>query len=316
MTETKPTLRTLTRTQGNNAALKRGEVQIDSATLKFEEVDPLVRGFRRMVRGLDFDVSEMALTTYLTAREHGVEFTALPIFLVRGFHHAAIAYNTTSDIRSPRDLEGRQVGVNRGYTVTSGVWARGILAEEHGVQLDSVTWAPFGDEHVADYRPPANVRAIEGGNLTEMLTSGGIAAAVGAEIEHPDVAHLIPDPGQAAVTALAERGFYPINHLVVVKNSVLDQFPSVAVDLFNAFAESKLRYVEQLRSGAVETLTSTDQMYLRVAEVTGGDPLPYGIEPNRGMLTQLVEFATAQGILRNPVDIDEVFARDTRGLAA
>ena len=88
----------------------------------------LVKGFRRMVRELEFDVSEMALTTYLTAREHGVAFTALPIFLVRGFHHGAIRYNTRSAIREPKDLEGRRVGVNRGYTVTTGVWARGILA--------------------------------------------------------------------------------------------------------------------------------------------------------------------------------------------
>ena len=93
----------------------------------------------------------MALTTYLTAREHGVAFTALPIFLVRGFHHGAILYNTRSGIRTPADLEGRRVGVNRGYTVTTGVWARGILATEYGVDPGRVTWVLSGREHVDTY---------------------------------------------------------------------------------------------------------------------------------------------------------------------
>ena len=106
---------------------------------------------------LEFDVCEMALTTYLTAKAHGVRFTAIPAFLVRGFHHNAITVDTRHGITSPKDLEGRKVGVNRGYTVTTGVWARSILADEHGVDLDSITWVLSGDEHVAQYRPPANV---------------------------------------------------------------------------------------------------------------------------------------------------------------
>ena len=128
-------LTTLTRTNGANQALKDGTVTPSGFSLRFEEIPVLVKGFRRMVRSLEFDVSEMALTTYLAAREHGVAFTALPIFLVRGFHHGAIRYNTRSGIRDPKDIEGRRVGVNRGYTVTTGVWARGILASECGVDL-------------------------------------------------------------------------------------------------------------------------------------------------------------------------------------
>ena len=133
-------LKTLTRTSGANRALKDGTVAPAGFSFEFEEIPVLVKGFRRMVRSLEFDVSEMALTTYLTAREHGVAFTALPIFLVRGFHHGAIHYNIRSGVREPKDLEGRRVGVNRGYTVTTGVWARGILASEYGVDLERVTW--------------------------------------------------------------------------------------------------------------------------------------------------------------------------------
>jgi 4,5-dihydroxyphthalate decarboxylase len=298
-----PVLTTLTRTQGANQALKDGTVTPAGFSLKFEEIPVLVKGFRRMVRSLEFDVSEMALTTYLTAREHGVAFTALPIFLVRGFHHSAIRYNTRSGIRGPKDLEGRRVGVNRGYTVTTGVWARGILATEYGVDLGGVTWVLSGDEHVASYVPPANVEpAPPGSDLAEMLINGEIDAVIGVDVDHPDVAPLIPDPEEAAIRALRERAFYPINHLVVVKDSVLQRYPEVGHAVFDAFTEAKQRYVARLRDGAV-----TDRVYTRVLQTTGADPLPYGVEPNRAMLEQLMEYALDQRILTKPVGIDEVF---------
>jgi 4,5-dihydroxyphthalate decarboxylase len=298
-----PVLTTLTRTQGANQALKDGTVTPAGFSLEFEEIPVLVKGFRRMVRSLEFDVSEMALTTYLTAREHGVAFTALPIFLVRGFHHGAIRYNTRSGIRGPKDLEGRRVGVNRGYTVTTGVWARGILATEYGVDLGGVTWVLSGDEHVASYVPPANVEpAPPGSDLAEMLINGEIDAVIGVDVDHPDVAPLIPDPEEAAIRALRERAFYPINHLVVVKDSVLQRYPEVGHAVFDAFTAAKQRYVARLRDGAV-----TDRVYTRVLQTTGADPLPYGVEPNRAMLEQLMEYALDQRILTKPVGIDEVF---------
>jgi 4,5-dihydroxyphthalate decarboxylase len=300
-------LTTVTRTQGANQALKDGTVVPAGFSLQFEEIPVLVKGFRRMVRQLEFDVSEMALTTYLTAREHGVAFTALPIFLVRGFHHGAIRYNTRSTIRQPKDLEGRRVGVNRGYTVTTGVWARGILASEYGVDLNKVTWVLSGDEHVASYVPPANVEPADPtADLADLLVRGELDAAIGVEVDHPDVAPLIPDPDEAAITALRRQSFYPINHLVVVKDEVLQKYPEVASSVIDAFTEAKERYVARLRDGDVTT--PSDRMYARVLETTGTDPLPYGVEPNRAMLEQLMEFALAQRILTRPVDIDELFA--------
>src|SRR5581483_9764442 len=150
-------LTAVTRTQGNNRALKEGAVVPAGLPLSFEEVPVLVDAFRRMVRELPYDVSEMALTTYLTAREHGVRFTAIPVFLVRGFHHGAILVRRDGGITEPAQLAGRRVGVNRGYTVTTGVWARAIMATEYGLDLDRVTWVLSGDEHVAAYVPPRNV---------------------------------------------------------------------------------------------------------------------------------------------------------------
>jgi 4,5-dihydroxyphthalate decarboxylase len=300
-------LTTLTRTQGANQALKDGTVTPAGFSLRFEEIPVLVKGFRRMVRDLEFDVSEMALTTYLTAREHGVAFTALPIFLVRGFHHGAIRYNTRSSIRGPKDLEGGRVGVNRGYTVTTGVWARGILASEYGVNLDKITWVLSGDEHVASYVPPGNVEPAESGkDLGDMLIRGELDAVIGVDVDHPDIAPLVPEPEEAALAALRQRSFYPINHLIVVKDELLQAYPQIAPAVFDAFTEAKQRYVARLRDG--EVVTDTDRMYARVMETTGSDPLPYGVEPNRPMLETLMEFARVQRILTRPVDIDEVFA--------
>jgi len=306
MPDTDHVLTTLTRTQGANQALKDKTVTPRDFSFEFTEIPVLVQGFRRMVRTLEFDVCEMALTTYLTAREHGVAFTALPIFLVRGFHHAAIRYNVRSGIRHPKDLEGRRVGVNRGYTVTTGVWARGILATEYDVDLDRVTWVLSGDEHVASYVPPANVVAAgHDADLAAMLVDGDLDAVIGVEVDHPDVAPLIADPQGAAMAALRQRGFYPINHLVVVKDEVLERYPNVGPAVFEAFDEAKRRYVERLRAGQG---TASDRPYLQVLEATGADPLPYGIEPNRAMLEQLMEYALSQRILTKPVGVQDVFA--------
>jgi 4,5-dihydroxyphthalate decarboxylase len=308
-------LSAVSRTQGNNIALKNGAVTPRSYTLDFEEIPVLVQGFRRMVRGLEFDVCEMAITTYMCAKAHGTAFTALPAFLVRGFHHDAILYNTRSGITKPKDLEGRRVGVNRGYTVTTGVWARGILQEEYGVDLDQVTWVLSGDEHVAAYVPPDNVVPMpDGTSLEELLIAGEIDAVIGVAIDHPDVAHLIDDPTAVAHRALRDRGLYPINHLVVIKDEVLAAHPDAAAEVFDAFARSKQLYVDRLRAGEIED--TTDQMYAQVMQITGADPLPYGIEANRHTIETLIGHAVSQSIIDTAPDIDGLFAESTRTLQA
>lgn len=312
---TGPHLTCVTRTQGNNQALKDGTVTPEGFTWAFEEVPVLVHAFRRMVRALEFDVCEMAFTTYLCARAHGKRFTALPIFLVRGFHHGAIVHNTRAGIARPADLEGRRVGVNRGYTVTTGVWARGILASDYGVDLDRITWVLSGDEHVAEYRPPGNVVPMPPGeSLEHLVSTGELAAAIGVSVDHPDVAPLIPDARQVGIQALAERGLYPINHLVVVRDDVLAAHPKVAVAVFDAFAEAKRQYVARLRDGAIAAPTPTDVMYRQVLETTGADPLPYGIAPNRPMIELLIDHAVRQRILDRRPTVAELFATGTHDL--
>jgi 4,5-dihydroxyphthalate decarboxylase len=308
-------LKTVTRTQGNNQSLKDGIVKPRTFTFEFEEVNPLIAAFRRMVRGLEFDICEMALTTYICARAHGKRFTALPIFLVRAFHHGAIVVNSKSGIKNPMDLEGEKVGVGRGYTVTTGVWARGILQHQYGVDLKKITWVLSGDEHVAEYRPPANVEPIASGKkLEDMLISGEIHAAVNLTVDHPDVKPLIPNALDAGLKALRSRGHYPINHLVVVKDELLESHPDLGPDIFSAFAESKRLYVERLKNGHIEKPTKVDDVQRRVMEITGGDPLPYGIAPNLRALEDIVQYAREQEIITRPVSAEELFAPNTRRL--
>jgi 4,5-dihydroxyphthalate decarboxylase len=314
MTELK--LKSVTRTQGNNRALKDGLVKPKSFSFDFVEVDPLIDAFRRMVRGLEFDICEMAITTYICARAHGKRMTAVPVFLVRAFHHGAILVNTKAGIRTPKDLEGKRVGVNRGYTVTTGVWARSILQEEHGVDLSTITWVLSGDEHVAEYVPPSNVVPIEKGKkMAEMLASGELVAAIGVDIDHPDVKPLIPNALDAGLASLKRNGHYPINHLVVIKDDLIAAHPGLAADVFDAFAQSKRLYLDRLKNGQIEKPTAVDEVHKKVMTITG-DPLPYGIDPNRRVLEELVGHALTQRIITRPFTVEELFAPGTHTLRA
>jgi len=306
MSKTK--LKAVSRTQNNNRRVKEGAVTLPDFELEFEEIPVLVQGFRRMVRQLEFDVCEMALTTYICAKAHGVKFTAIPIFLVRDFHHGAIAHHVPSGLKSPAELTGKRVGVNRGYTVTTGVWARAIIQDEYDVDLSSITWAPSGDEHVEAYKAPANVVPLPDGDLEAHLASGDVVAAVGASFDHPDIAEMIPNEFEAGVAALKGRGFYPINHTVVVRDEVLEEMPDVASQVFEAFAESKRQYVEDLKAGRITDPKRVDKVHMVALEVMD-DPLPYGVEPNRKTLEGLVNHAATQKIIPGPMALEDLFAK-------
>jgi 4,5-dihydroxyphthalate decarboxylase len=309
-----PSYKTALVTYPHTQPLKDGTVVPRTFAFDFEEVAPIIKAFRRMVRGLEFDISEMAITTYLTAKAHGKRFTAIPVFPMRAFHHGAILYNANSDIRSPKDLEGRKVGVNRGYTVTTGLWARAILQHEYGVDLRKVTWVLSGDEHVAEYRPPANVvPAPEGRTLEEMLLAGDLAAANGVQMDSPEIKPLLPNAAEAGLAGLRAGGLYPINHTVVVKDDVLAAHPDLGADLFDACVRAKEIYVNRLKSGAVAQPTAADKTFASVMAITG-DPLPYGVAPNRREIEAVMQYSVEQGILPRPFALDEIFAKGTLDL--
>ena len=309
-----PAYKTALVTYPHTQALKDGAVSPRTFTFDFEDVPVIIKAFRRMVRGLEFDISEMAITTYLTAKAHGKRFTAIPVFPMRAFHHGAILYNTTSGIRTPKDLEGKKVGVNRGYTVTTGLWARSILQHEYGVDLKKITWVLSGDEHVAEYRPPSNVVPIaEGRTLEEMLLSGELAAANGVQMDAPEIKPLIPNAKEAGLAGLRQGGLYPINHTVVVKDDLLAAHPDLAADLFDAFVRAKRVYVDRLKSGAITEPTAADKTFAGVMAITG-DPLPYGVAPNRREIEAVIQYSVEQGILTKPFAVEDVFAKGTLDL--
>ena len=291
---------------GLTKPIKRAGTDFGPLHLKFVEVDQIVPMMRRMCRGLEFDICEMAFTTYVCARAAGLPFTAIPLFVTRNFHHWAIFYNEKSGIRTPKDLEGRKVGVNRGYTVTTGLWARGILQSEYGVDLNKITWVPTDDEHVLGFQYPPNVdTSCRGKPMKYLLLSGAVDAALGeVGVEAPEIKPLIPDARNAAFDYFRRTGIYPINHGIVIKNSVLKDNPGIADELTRAFEAAKAEYLKNMQGNEI---ASWDKAATVNAAVVG-DPDPFGIEKNRKALEAVTQFAVDQKMVPRKYEIDELFA--------
>ena len=298
---------------GLTKPLKEGSVRVDDLQLEYIQADPIVAAMRRMVRGLEFDICEMAFTTYLCAKACGKPITAIPVFLTRNFHHWAIFHNVNSGITKPKDLEGRTVGVNRGYTVTTGLWARGILQSEYGVDLTKIIWTPTDEEHVAEYKAPANVDySYRGKPIADLLLSGKIPAAVGdVRVNSPEIQPLIRDARNAGFAYFQKTGVYPINHGLVVKDSLLKAEPQLAGQLFHAFKAAKKIYLTHL-DGA-QNLSPADEASIALKQVVG-DPFPFGVKRNRKALETIVQFAVDQQVLPRKFAVEELFAPGTLDL--
>jgi 4,5-dihydroxyphthalate decarboxylase len=265
-----------------------------------------------MVRNLDFDICEMALSTYLCAKAYGKPITAIPVFLKRNFHHGSIVCNVNSGIKTPKDLEGRIVGVNRGYTVTTGLWARGILKTEYGVDLNTITWATTGDEHVAEYRAPENVDYSRRGKAVTDLLRSEIGAAVGdIRPDPPDIQRLIPDAREAGFAYFRKSGVYPINHALVIKDSLLAEEPQLARVLFRAFQQAKKIYLDYLDAG--QNLSAADETALATRQVVG-DPLSFGVSANRKAIETIVQFAVDQQVIPKAYGPEDLFPPNTLDL--
>ena len=231
--------------------------------------------FDRMIHDLEFDISEMAIVTFLQLKQMGAAFTGLPLFPMRAFPQSTITYNVNSGITSPKDLEGRKVGV-RAYAGTAGVWARGLLASEYGVDLSKVTWVLTDIEHLGDMPNPSNTVSMEGASLPDMLTSGEIDAGIGVMgVDSPDVKPLISNAREAQADWFNKTGVFPINNTMVVRDEVLAANPDIAPAFFAAYKEAKALYLQRLKAdGAQARDEEADQRY---ADIVGGDPLPIGI---------------------------------------
>ena len=254
---------------GHTRALKSGEVSINGVDADFIQVVPIIAAFRRMVRDLEFDICEMAPTTYMIARARGAPYIALPIFLMRRFHHGGFVVRPDANIRTPKDLEGKKVGV-RAYSVTTGVWTRGIFVNEYGLDFSKVTWVVDDEEHVSTLTLPANVvHAPPGKSLQSMMASGEIQAGftgpagvgrAGPPIGNWDMnaptggdagtyPELLANVEEVEADWYRRTGILPIHGLIVVKDEHIKKNPWLARSLMDALRglEKTLSWRSQVR---------------------------------------------------------------------
>jgi 4,5-dihydroxyphthalate decarboxylase len=277
-------------------ALKRGDVKSDRIALKFSDIKPANRFFKPMVRELKFDVSEMAIGTFLQAKAYGKPLVLLPATIMGRFQHGTLLYNAARGTLGPGDLAGKRVGV-RAYSQTTGIWVRGILSNDYGVDVDRFHWVTQEDGHVAEYREPPSVERVgPDKDLLQMLRSGELDAAIyGANLPNdPMLKSVIPDPDAAAAKWYAQHKVVPINHMVVITEELARSNPAAVREVYRLLVESK-RAAGLPKAGAI-------------------DFLPFGLEACRPALLTLIKYLSQQKLVPRTVDIDELFDANTRAL--
>jgi len=293
------TLRAAIASYPHAVALKDGSVTSDRVRFAFEDMPQITRAFRRMVRTLDFDLCEIALTTLAQAHAYAKPIVGLPVVLMRGFHHAALVCRRDAAIAGPRDLIGKRVGV-RAYSQTTGIWLRGIMQADYGVRPEDITWVTAEDAHVLEYQDPPNVvRVAAGQDLSAMLMAGEIEAGIAlAGLDPAAVRTVIPDADRAAADWCRRTGVYPVNHVVCVKRALLEEHSWLAGELMELFAAAK----RVAREPSAE---------VRWASIVGEDVLPYGLAANRRGIELCVAFAAQQGLIPQPYTPETLFAAET-----
>jgi 4,5-dihydroxyphthalate decarboxylase len=272
-------------------ALKDGRARSPSLEFDFADVKVPNTAFKRVVRDLEFDVAELAIVTFLMAKAHGKALALLPAVMFGRFQHPYLV--CVHDL-SPKALEGKRVAI-RSSSVTTVAWIRGILADDHGVDLDRVKWVTFEDAHVAEYRDPPGVeRAADGKTPLGMLLAGEVDAAVLAEPLPKDerLKSVIPDPAAAAQDWHRRNGALQINHMVVVKQTLE---PKIVRELFSLLSQSK-KLSQEIPKPSVETS-------------------PFGVEANRRNLEVAIDYVFRQKLIPQRYAVDELFDDVTRSLA-
>jgi len=305
-------------------ALAQGSVQPEGIELRYLAIQSPPEIFGRMIKTRSFDVAEMSLAHYSIARTRGkFPFVAIPIFPSRLFRHGYIFINRNSGIEAPRDLEGKRVGVQE-YRQTAGVWIRGILQHEYGVDLHRITWVEGGvneprhPDDEMDLRPVGELKLEmirPGRTLNEMLESGEIDAYFGARRPAAfdngcNVARLFPDYRAREKDFYSRTGFHPIMHTLVIREELCEKHPWIAESLYKACQQSKALALKQMRfSGSQRNMLPWlfDEI-AEMDELMGPDPWPYGLEANRKMLEAFQSYLVDQRFLEAAKPIDELFA--------
>jgi 4,5-dihydroxyphthalate decarboxylase len=287
-------LKTLLGDHATTLPLKEGKVASDKVALDIADFPQAYLGFKRVVRDLEFDVAELAITTYLMAKAHGKPYTLLPVVVLSRFQHPFIVYNSARGELKPGDLKGKRVGI-RSYSVTTTMWLRGVLMNDHGLDINSVKWVTTEEAHVAEFKDPPTVeRAPAGSDLLSMLMAGELDAIVLGDktLKDPRLKRLIPDPDQAAKEWHARNRAIQINHMVVVKDSVSKSNPDAVREVYRLFKESK-----------------------RAAAPAGmPDMTPIGLEANRHNLEIAIDYVHQQHLIPRRFKVDELFDDVTRSL--
>ncbi|MEE9568701.1 MAG: ABC transporter substrate-binding protein [Candidatus Binatia bacterium] len=294
----------------------------NSLTVSFVEL------FRRQARYAEFDVSEFSLSTYTILHAKGDRrMVAIPVFLCRKFRHADIYINKNAGIHEPKDLAGKRVGAME-YQQTAAVWIRGILEGDYGVQPSQIEWHFGGYNEPETYSEripvtlPPNVRAKTISNqqcLDQMLECGEIDALIGAipprslQAGSPNVARLFPNYQEVELDYYRRSDIFPIMHTVVIKREIYEKAPWVAMSLYKAFARSKAAGLRRLQFGGAPfcTLPWLGMHLEELRAQMGSDPFAYGVEENRHVLETFLRYSHDQGMISNPLTVDELFAPET-----
>jgi 4,5-dihydroxyphthalate decarboxylase len=281
------TLRTNLADSAVAKALKDGRVTSELVKLEFTGPKTAHDGFKPMVRDNAFDAGELAINTFLQARIYGKPWVMLPAPVVGRFQHHCIGFNKEFGHLNPKDIEGKKVGV-RTYAQTTGLWVRGILQHEYGVDLDKVTWMTVDESHLAEYRDPPNCERLpKGSKIAEMMLKGEVAAAIlGNDMpDDPRVQRLIPDPYNAAKDWYSREGVVPINHVFVLHQDIAKNRPDVVRELYRMIKESRAL----APASALETFP------------------PLGMEANRKGIEMAIQWSYEQKIIPRKISLDELF---------
>ena len=300
-----------------------GEVQPEGIDLDYVAIDSPRNIFDRMAGGLEFDVAEMSSSEFISRKSAGkCPFVAIPVFPSRAFRHGFIAVNRGSGIRTPRDLEGKRIGVPL-YTMTAAIWIRGHLRHEYGVDLSTVHWVQGsinspGAHGNPSVLPPVKSVPIEindsGKSLSQLLDEGAIDATIGTSLplairHNPEIRRLFPAFREIEKKFYARTGIFPIMHLVAIRRDVYEKHPAIATSLYEAFCESKDRALAKMRyTGALRYMLPWMTADLdEIDEVFGGDPWPYGVAANTPTLEALVTYMVEQSVIAAPMRLGDLF---------
>jgi 4,5-dihydroxyphthalate decarboxylase len=294
--EPTPTLKMLLGDYPKTRPIRDGLVAPTLCKLDIADILLAQNGFKPLVRESAFDVAEAAIVTLLQAIDNGRPYVLLPFVMNGNFHHGSVLVNVASGVQTPKDLEGRRVGM-RAYTQTTPTWVRGYLAEDYGVDLSTIKWVTFEDAHVAEYRdPPGVIRAEAGSKMQDMLLKGDLAAAfIAQDIDDPRVARLIDGPAAAAKAWHAKHQAVPINHMVAVRRELAEERPDVVAELFDLFVQSR-----DMAGGS----TVKDGVNLQ----------PAGLSRVRNALEIVLRYAYDQRLVSRPYTVDELFTPATARL--